>query len=187
MNNIEKTKEFVKQRFIENPDFSFDDWKVMYNHSLKVEEIALKIAESVECDKLLLSIGALLHDIGKTYKVDVETLHYKHEEFNLRVAERFIDSLGFPSERLEKLKQIISFKGNSIELKIIKDADALALYADKTLYMLYIKWAHGNGLDSSIKRKLDKFSKLNFKVSKEIGKNWFEQTKKGWEEYMDLE
>ena len=183
MNNIERVKEFVKKQFIKNPDFSFNDWRIMYNHSLKVEEIAMKIAESVECDRLLLSISALLHDIGKAYKADVQTLHYKHEEFNLKVAEGFIDSLGLSSERLEKLKQIMSSKGDSTELKIIKDADALALFADKTLYMLYIKWAHEKGLDSSIKRKLDKFSKSNFEVSKEIGKKWFEQMKKDWGEY----
>ena len=183
MDTIEKVREYVKKQFYEHPHFSFGDWKIMYYHSLKVEKIAIEISESVECDKCLVSIGSLLHDIGKTFEADEETLHYNHEDFNLKVSESFLNSLELPFEELEKAKRIISYEGNSSELKIIKDADALALYADKVLYMSYIKWAHENGLDSSIKRKLDKFSKLNFEISKEIGEKWFEHMKKDWEEY----
>ncbi|MEA3344025.1 MAG: HD domain-containing protein [archaeon] len=186
MDIIDKVREYVKKQFYEHPHFSFGDWKIMYNHSLKVEKIAMKISESVECEKLLVSIGSLLHDIGKTFEADEETLHYNHKDFNLRVSEGFLNSLKLSPEELEKIKRIISYEGNSSELKIIKDADALALYADKVLYMSYIKWAHENGLDSSIKRKLDKFSKLNFEVSKAIGKAWFEDMKKDWEEYRGL-
>ena len=67
MNNqvIEQTKQFLKKSFIKNPSFSFNDWRIMYNHGLMVLNFSLKLAQKIKCDKLLLSVGALLHDIGK--------------------------------------------------------------------------------------------------------------------------
>ncbi|MBI4170165.1 MAG: HD domain-containing protein [Candidatus Aenigmarchaeota archaeon] len=183
-NLIFKTREFVKKSFIENPHFSFNHWSVMYNHSVRVEKIAMKITKDVKCDKLLVSMGALLHDIGKTHKADPETLHKYHEDFNWKVSEKFIKGLKLSEHEEKKLNDIISYKSNSIEMKIVKDADALALYADKKLHMLWIEWIVQNKLDSEIKRKLDKFSNLNFEVSKKLGKKWFEQTKQDWDKYI---
>ena len=160
---IEKTREFVKQSFVDNPHYSFGHWSVMYNHSCKVEEIARQIAQTVECDTLLVSIGALLHDIGKTHKADEETLHRDHGLFNLNQSEHFLDDIGLDADRLKQLKEIVAFASESPEIKVIKDADTLALAADKTLYRLYIKWAHAEKLEDSIERKLKKFENPVFR------------------------
>jgi putative nucleotidyltransferase with HDIG domain len=181
---IDKTKKFVKDSFVQNPHFSFNHWSVMYNHSLKVHNIAMQIADHVASDRLAVAIGALLHDIGKTHKADEATLHFEHETFNLPRSEKFLDALGLPPDQLQKVKDLISYNSGSIEMKIIKDADALALYADKNLYMLYIEWAYANNLQSSIERKLAKFSKLNFPISREIGEQWFTQIKEDWQIYI---
>ena len=74
MINVEKTKKFIEKSFREKPHFSFNNWKIMYYHSLTVLNFSLKISEKIECDKKVLSIAALLHDIGKTYEADEETL-----------------------------------------------------------------------------------------------------------------
>ena len=177
---ITRTEAFLKEKFQAHPHYSFNDWTVMYNHSLKVRDIALQIAEDVVCDKAIVVVGGLLHDIGKTYKADPETLHKRHEEFNLPVSEAFLDSLGLPTEQLQRIKEVVAHKSDSMEMRVIEDADALALYADKRLYTLFIQWAKENGLDDAIQRKLVKFSKLNFEKSKEIGKEWYEQMQKDW-------
>ena len=181
---ITQAEEFVKQSFTENPHFSFGHWSVMYDHSVTVKNIALKIAEQVECDKMLIALGALLHDIGKTQKADENTLHYDHEKFNLPISRFFIDSLNLSASKKRSLKELISYASDSVEMKVIKDADALALYADKRLYMLYIEWAIKNGLSTSIQRKIDKFDKLRFPISKKIGEKWFEIMKRDWNLYM---
>jgi|GEM_PF-1011616 len=183
-NDIKKTREFVKNSFIKNPHYSFDHWSVMYNHSIKVENIALKIAKEIECDKKLVVLGALLHDIGKTHKVDTHTLHYNHEDFNLKVSKKFIKSLDLPVDTAKEFEDIVSYNSHSVEAKIIKDADALALYADKRLYMLFLVWAIENKLFSSIQRKIDKWGKLNFDVSKKIGKKWYRQMCSDWKGYV---
>lgn len=180
---VDQVKEFVKQAFVKNPHYSFDDWTVMYDHSCQVAQMAEKIIMYVDCDQLLVIIGSLLHDIGKTYQVDVETLHTEHESFNLPVSESLIESLSLSSVRQEKLKRLVSFTDESTEMDVIKDADALALPADKRLYMLYIAWAHQKRLESSIERKLRKFDKLHFPVSQEIGSLLFPIMKKDWAEY----
>jgi|SRR3989344_2780004 len=181
---VSKTKEFVKISFIDNPHFSFNHWSIMYNHSIMVEKIAMKIAKNIKSNKLLVSIGALLHDIGKTYKTDTETLHKHHEDFNWIVSEKFIKGLRLSKPEEYKIKEIISYKNDSVEMKIIKDADALAMYVDRDLHNLWIKWAMQNKLETAIKGKLDKFSNLNFEVSKKLGNKWFEQTKQDWENYI---
>ncbi len=178
------TREHVKSAFLANPHYSFNDWTVMYDHSVRVYNIALDIAAHVKCDTLLLCIGALLHDIGKTYKADPEVLHKDHEKFNLEVSREFLTGLKLPADRFARLEDIVSHKGESVELKIIHDADALAMYADKRLYMLFIEWASKNDLNGAIKRKQDKFSHLNFPISAEIGRNWYEQMRKDWEAYL---
>lgn len=85
---LEKTKEFLKKSFMENPHFSFDDWKIMYDHSILVLKFSLKIAETINCDKMVLSIGALLHDIGKTYKADEEILIKQHRKLGYMMSKK---------------------------------------------------------------------------------------------------
>ena len=181
---IEKTKEFVKYSFQENPHYSFNHWSVMYSHSVKVQELAMKIANKVECDKTIISISALLHDIGKTYKADPKTLHENHEKFNLIVSKKFLKSLGLNDSDFKKICDIISYNSESVEMKVVKDADALALYFDKKLYMLWIEWALESGYESSIKRKLEKYDNLNFEISRRLGKPKLEEMKKDWDEYQ---
>jgi putative nucleotidyltransferase with HDIG domain len=183
-NFVQKTEEFIKNAFIANPHYSFDHWSVMYNHSIKVKEIALQIAETMHCNKTLVAIGALLHDIGKTYKTDNETLHKDHEKFNLTVSEDFLETLQLPQDDLSQLKLLVSFQSNSVEMQIIKDADALAMYADKHLYTLFIKWAVDNKLETAIKRKVEKFSKLNFDISRQIGEPLLENMRLDWNKYL---
>lgn len=179
--SIEKTRQFVKESFIKHPSFSFNDWTIMYNHALLVEKIALQISKDMECDKTIVSISSLLHDIGKTHEADEETLHKKHEDFNLLVSEKFLDSLGLPKKEIDMIKVLVSYKSKSAEMKIVEDADTLAFYADKKLYTAFLNWIRKRKDAKELaKKKLDKFSKLNFSVSKTIGKKWFEQMKKDY-------
>ncbi|MFA5644131.1 MAG: HD domain-containing protein [Patescibacteria group bacterium] len=181
---VEKTKEFVKRSFQKNPHFSFNHWSVMYNHSVTVQELVMKISEEVECNKTVAAIGALLHDIGKTHHADPETLHKNHESFNLSVSQEFLNSLGLDIDELKHVRDIISYSSDSTEMKIVKDADAVALYFDKKLYMLWIEWVFKNGLTDEIQRKLGKFDLLNFDISRRLGKPKLEQMKNDWDEYQ---
>jgi len=167
---IEDTKKFLEKSFKENPHYSFNNWKIMYEHSLFVLKFSLKIAETIECDKLVLSVGALLHDIGKTYKADKEFLRRGHKKIGYLVSKRFLESLELTNEQQTKLKEILSDSRDNIEKQIIEDADSIAFFADKRLQTVFKKWVDKEGLDLELKRKLDKINKLRFDVSKKIVK-----------------
>ena len=182
---INTAEAFVKEAFAKNPHFSFNDGSVMHNHSLIVKELSLEIAEDVPgCDIEVLAIAALLHDIGKKYPADEETLHYSHEDLNLTVSKEYISKLQIDEAKKKKIEEIISYKSDSLELKIIKDADTIALYKDKKLYMLFIEWASASNLDASIQRKLDKFDRLSFSKSKEIALPLLIEMKEDWARYL---
>lgn len=184
---IEKTELFVKELFQKFPHFSFNDWHVMYDHSVLVKNNALKILEQAGGDATLVAIGGLLHDIGKTYPTDLETLRTSHEMFNIVVAADFIQKLDLPAEQFRKLVAIVSYQSNLPEMKMITDADALAFYQDKRLYMLFIDWASKNNLMAPIRGKIEKFSKFNFPISKTIGRAHYNQMKKDWSAYKGMD
>lgn len=184
---ITQTKEFIKKQFLKYPHFSFGNGLIMYHHSVLTQTLALQIVKEqhLSCDRLLVSIGALLHDIGKTKEGEnEETLHRLHESFNLPISESFVDTLTISAERLIALKNIISYKSDAIELMVIKDADTLALANDKDLYMLYISWAVKNNLYWAIKRKYKKYERLHFPISKALGAKAYTKMKLDWEKYI---
>lgn len=181
---IEKARDFMREAFIKNPHYSFDNWHIMYDHSCTVERIARKIAESVPCDTLLVSIGALFHDIGKTHEADEKTLYQGHDSFNLLVSEKFLDSLGIDPDRLQKLKDVIQYTSEFDEMHVVKDADILAFPSDKKLYMAFVEWAHNRDMQEAIQGKIDKWKKLYFDVSKELVGDLFENMRSDFEVYQ---
>lgn len=179
---IRLTEKFVKESFIARPNFSFNDWTIMYNHAVMVEKFAVKIASDMKCDKIAIAISALLHDIGKTADIDEKILYKQHSDFNLPMSKQFLEGLELPHATLEKIEKMISYQGNSVEMKIIKDADAIAFSADKKLYMAFLNWAKKNKMDvmELAKKKLDKYNALNFPKSSLIGEKYFERMKKDY-------
>lgn len=171
---IQKTKDFLKESFIKNPSFSFNNWKIMYDHGIMVLTFSLKIArELANYDRLVLSVAALLHDIGKTYRADKQTLYEKHEEFSYVVSREFLESLDLTQEQKLKLKEILSGHGECVEKKIIQDADIIAFLADKQLQDAFKNWADQQGMPNEMKRKLDKINLLKFDVSKKIAEPFY--------------
>ncbi|MFA7245383.1 MAG: HD domain-containing protein [Candidatus Magasanikbacteria bacterium] len=181
---VDKTDAFVKKAFQDNPHYSFNHWSVMYNHSVNVQNLSMKIANDIKCNELVTSIAALLHDIGKIYHADQKTLHKTHESFNLIVTKDFLDNLGLTSTELKQVRDLISYNSDSTEMKIIKDADALAMCFDKKLYMLWIEWAIKNGFTSDIQRKLNKYNNLYFDISRRLAEPNLIKMKNDWDKYQ---
>ncbi|MHB8831427.1 MAG: HDIG domain-containing metalloprotein [Patescibacteria group bacterium] len=170
MTNAEIAEEYLKKVFVDNPDYSFGDWSVIYQHSLNVRDLALKIAEQVECDKELLELFALFHDIGKAYKADYLYLHEHHEELGFNVAEPILSKLSLSTGQSVKLTEFLKGDLSSVEANIMKDADTLAFFMDERLQDLFKKWADEKGLVGELQRKADKYQKLKFEISKAMGK-----------------
>lgn len=179
-NRVKRVEAFVAHAFEAHPHYSFGDGTVMRDHSFRVRDIALQICADIPADTLLVELGALLHDIGKTHEADDMTLHARHEEYNLPVSEELIGGLSLSAEHRSKLRDIVSHHSDSVEMQIIEDADALAFPADQRLPRLFFDWVKEKGLEGALEKKISKFDALHFEVSRQIGKEWFEQLRQDW-------
>jgi len=124
MNNIiESTIEYVKKT-LKNAEGGHDWW-----HVYRVWMNAKKIAETEDVDKLIVELGALLHDIADSKFNDGD------ESIGPKKAREFLLSLNVSNEIITHVENIISnisFKGGnelqkfkSLELDVIQDADRL--------------------------------------------------------------
>lgn len=118
---VNKTLEYVKE-FFEN-DFSGHD----FYHTLRVYNLAKYISNFEACDKELVVLGALLHDVD-----DYKLVGHETEAFHN--AKTYLKRQGITDDKIEQICHIISqvsFKGtdsvipDTIEGKIVQDADRL--------------------------------------------------------------
>ena len=120
---ITKTEDFVRKA-LKDAEGGHDWW-----HIHRVRNNAMKIAASEPGDKIIIELGALLHDIADA------KFHDGDETIGPRKAEEFLKTIGLDIEIINHLKNIIkhiSFKGgnftqdfHSPELAILQDADRL--------------------------------------------------------------
>ncbi|HEU4496481.1 MAG TPA: HD domain-containing protein [Flavobacterium sp.] len=120
---IENTISFVKKE-LENAEGGHD-----WFHIEKVYNSAMHISKNENCDKTIVALGALLHDIADS------KFHGGDETVGPRVAREFLESQNVPEEIIIHVVNIIeniSFKGgnferkfSSLELSVVQDADRL--------------------------------------------------------------
>lgn len=119
MEEIEVIISEIKKLF--EYDFSGHD----FWHTLRVYKVALKIADTEECDKRVISIAALLHDVD-----DPKLFSSKDHNNAMKIMKlACIDDITI--SRVINIIENVSFKGtesiapDSIEGKIVQDADRL--------------------------------------------------------------
>ncbi|MEK7620113.1 MAG: HD domain-containing protein [Patescibacteria group bacterium] len=178
--NVERADQFLKSAFENNPSYSFGEPSIMYNHSRRVRDMALEIAASVPCDRELLEILALFHDIGKAYDADEQTLRERHDELGYEVTKDFLPQLKLTDEQRHKLVDFLKGTFNSIESTIIKDADIIAFFTDPILQQELKDWGDSRGLPNELQRKAEKISKLSLQASKAIAEPLYNAYIKTW-------
>ena len=120
---IDSTVSFVRKT-LENAEGGHDWW-----HIHRVWTNAKHMAQTEECDLLIVELGALLHDIADS------KFHNGDEEIGPKTAGEFLRSISIDPTTIEHVQQIIrhiSFKSGfdkadfrSKELDIVQDADRL--------------------------------------------------------------
>jgi uncharacterized protein len=120
---IEKTISFVRKT-LENAEGGHDWW-----HIHRVWTNARHIAQTEDCDLLVVELAALLHDIADS------KFHNGDEEIGPQTAGKFLNGLNVDPATTEHVQQIIrhiSFKSGfdkpgfySKELAVVQDADRL--------------------------------------------------------------
>lgn len=122
---VESTIEFVKET-LGNAEAGHD-----WFHTQRVFRNALLLAKDEDVDVLVVSLGALLHDIADA------KFHEGDESIGPRMARDFLSSIGVEEQTISKVCYIIeeiSFKNSigrkeeterSPELQVVQDADRL--------------------------------------------------------------
>ncbi|MGH1519265.1 HD domain-containing protein [Chryseobacterium sp. JK1] len=120
---IDKTVEFVKEK-LEGAEAGHD-----WFHIERVWKLAGKIADTEDCNKEVVELSALLHDIADP------KFHNGDETIAPRIAREFLESQNVSEEVIQNVLFVIeniSFKNRSqapenpsIELKIVQDADRI--------------------------------------------------------------
>lgn len=122
---IARTTNFVKET-LHNAEAGHD-----WLHTERVYNNALHIASKEKVDHMVVSLGALLHDIADS------KFHNGDEEIGPQLADKHLKSLGVEGDIIDQVVDIIrhiSFKNSldatsqyvpSMELKVVQDADRL--------------------------------------------------------------
>lgn len=149
---IEKAEQYIHELYQHNSD-GHDE-----SHSLRVYHNAMQIAEHYpECDKEIVSLGALLHDCD-----DCKLFHTQ----NNANARAFLEQNGISQETISRICIVInevSFSHNrgkkpsTLEGEIVQDADRLdAIGAIGIARVFAFGGKHGRSFDDSIRHFYDK-------------------------------
>jgi len=172
MDLVEQVRDFVEQE-CKRPSSNYG-YEPFPNHFVPMVDYAQELAEELGADRKIVTIAAWLHDIGS-----IKQGREDHHLTGARIAEEKLRELGYPQEKIERVKQCIlnhrssqDNKRETIEEKIIAEADAMSnfdniagifkaalVYEDKTQ----------QEAQKSVKNKLErKWNQLHFERSKEI-------------------
>lgn len=120
---IERTVSHVRQELADAE--GGHDWF----HINRVWQLSKIIADGMDCDMVVVELGALLHDIADS------KFHGGDDSIGPKKAREFLTSLHLDSQKIEAVVDIIehiSFSGgnkaaheNSVELDIVQDADRI--------------------------------------------------------------
>jgi uncharacterized protein len=124
---LQKIKKIVKEK-MKGVSPSHD-----FSHVIRVYNLCLSIAKTERRVNLeVLKIAALLHDIVRGKEDLDKTGKIDHAILSAKIAEKILKDLGFPKEKIEKVKHCIKthrfkakLKPKTIEAKILFDADKL--------------------------------------------------------------
>lgn len=133
----------VQQRFLE-----FDDPAHGWEHVRRVYELALRIAEEEHADTLIVSLAALLHDIGRL----VPRKGTPHALLSVEEARGILARFSLEPEQVEAILHAIEahsfsqgIEPRTLEARVVRDADRL----DGLGAIGILRWA----ITGTIKRK----------------------------------
>ncbi len=182
---IDEAKEYIRELFAENADGHG------FEHAMRVYRNALLIAETEpEADRLVVSLGALLHD------ADDHKLFSTENNANAR---RFLEAQGVDRETADRIcgaVNSVSFSRNrgkhpdTVEGRIIQDADRLdAIGAIGIARTFAYGGKHGRTPEDSIAHFHEKLlllkNLMNTEKAKEMAESrhaFMEQFLKEWEQ-----
>ncbi|MGM0640292.1 MAG: HD domain-containing protein [Thermotogota bacterium] len=158
-------------------------------HILRVVHNAKLIADTVECDKEVVVLSALLHDIGRSEKIlneyNIKKNH--HADTGAKIAYEFLKDLGY--DKAKEVSYAVSVhnfsKGiipETIEAKILQDADRLDAIGYVGVMRVFTD--ERGDINDKIQHFYDKLLKLKNGMHTEKGKQLAEKKHERIEKYI---
>lgn len=171
-NIIKKIREFARTECLK-PTSKYGSGPFT-DHFTPMVKYAKKLAKEYKADVEIVELAGWLHDMG--------SIIYGRENHHLtgaKIAEKKLKELGYPEEKIEKVKACIlthrgsqKLKPKTIEAQILIEADTLSAFNDLAgLFQCayaYEKLARKDAEKSVRQKLINKWRQLKFKKSKEI-------------------
>jgi putative nucleotidyltransferase with HDIG domain len=135
-----------------------------WKHAFQVRNFALIVQGKVGGDKDIVEASALLHDIGKT-----KLLAPRHEEISAKLAKEFLEKIRFEKNKIEKIVKCIKYENfKSIEARILRSADSMALIMDKGGQKWYFEKILKNNKGQILNELKKSYSEIEFDFAKKV-------------------
>ncbi|MFA4941365.1 MAG: HD domain-containing protein [Patescibacteria group bacterium] len=128
----DEVKRIVKDAcYSANNNFSYTAWQY---HIVPVAKHSLHLGKILKADLEVLELAAYLHDYSGILNYKFYKKHHLH---SARLADKILNDLDFPSEKIDLIKKcIINHRGSvemkkkSLEEKILASADAMSHFTE---------------------------------------------------------
>ena len=141
-----------------------------WKHAFMVREFALALQKKIGGDKDVIEVSAFLHDIGKT-----KLLAPGHEKISAKLSKEFIKMINFDKNKIHQIIKCIKYENfDSVEVKILRSADSMALIMDAEGQKWYFAKILGNDKEKILDELNKSFSEIEFDVGKELVKNTYQ-------------
>ena len=159
--------------------FGYEIWT---HHIVKVVRYAKNLARRRGADEEIVELAALLHDYASITR-GISAIA-QHHILSAQDAEGILSELGYPADRIRRVKEcILTHRGSvlqkrsSVEAQCVADADALAHFEGLPSLFRYAYLAAGMNVEEAIewiRSKLERsWRKLSPEV-KELGREKYE-------------
>ena len=125
---IEEIKQYVEEE-CKKPTSKYG-YEPYNNHFIPTQKYARELAKRLNADMEIVELAALLHDIGSIVHGRVD-----HHITGAEIAEEKLKEVGYPQDRIDKVKHCIlthrgskSIKRETVEAQILADADAMSAF-----------------------------------------------------------
>jgi len=151
-------------------------------HFISMHKSAKELAKKLKADEEIVEVAAWLHDIGS-----IICGRENHHITGAEIAEKKLKELGYPEDRIEKVKLcILNHRGSkekentrdSIEARVIADADAIDAFNDVSkqfvVCLVHEKLSLEEAKRSIIRKLQNKWNQLSLEESRQMIKPKFD-------------
>ena len=180
-NIVEEVRKFVEEES-KKPTAHYG-YEPYPNHLVPMRDYAVQLAKRLGADAEIVELATWLHDIGS-----IMNGREDHHIIGAKITEKKLKELGYPQDRIEKVKHCIlshrasqKIKPETVEAQIISDADAISNFDNiPGIFMAAFIYENQSQQEAkaSVRQKLErKWERLVLKESRDLIKPRYEAIK----------